>query len=141
MQTTPFDESEIKHSCSTFHESIARCTNNFFLYFALDKSTGKSYYVKLTESLDAMDVTYRSRYPDDENASDKMMDQTMREFLEEINRTATEVCGSLENVREIVRAWCEDKTNEILAKKCFETLTAIYARLRQSGYSRGDLIR
>lgn len=141
MTASPFEEWEIAHICSTSRKSIIHCTNNFFLFFTLNKVTGKSYYRETMEELSGMDIVYRVLIPSDPLASDKMKNQTGREFLDEVDRTAAEVCGSVENVREVVKEWRLCTRDEVVAEMCYKTLIAVYKKLRENGYSRADLIR
>lgn len=140
MPTTPFDESEVTgYKDQKYGRRIMLCTNNFFVFFWGEK--GKSQFAQMMEELGILDRVYRDYKPDDTWASERRMNKTGRQFLEEVDHVAIEIHGSLERVWEVIKAWRDDPLDQVKAEEAFNILMPMYRSLRQKGYSIGDLQR
>lgn len=119
-----------------WNDRMFHVLNNFFFFF-LPVPGGDTYYGKFyRNNIDrAGDL---DGWSDRAVESSRLVSQTCHEFIEEVEKTAQEISGSLRAVREITKRW-QDSRSEENCKACFEVLVPIYIRLRQEGYSRHDL--
>ncbi|MEK6934090.1 MAG: hypothetical protein AABW75_04390 [Nanoarchaeota archaeon] len=128
-----------KYKTSSITVKYNHVLNNFHMHFPSNEED--AFYRTVQKILRRWNKPFEETGANNNKISDLKRNQTREQFYQTIDDTTAELGISLDKIKSDVSQFYERKEEELQPyQNLWNTLFPIYARLREKGYSKWDLI-